>query len=370
MKASSRNLAIAFSLIIIALIFYYFSDIVTYILLAWVFSMIGQRLMHFYQARLKIGKFQAGAGFCAILTIVTYLLLFGALIWLFVPPIVEQARNLASVDYTAIAQTLEEPMRQINNQLHRLGILDPGEQSAEEQLKDAFKEWFEPSKLGDFFGSLIGFAGNFVMTIFSVVFIAFFFLKEQGLFVKLLVGAMPSQYETHVKQAVEEISRMLGRYFWGVLVQVTIITIAVSLTLKLLGIKNALLIGFFAALINVIPYLGPLIGASFGIFITISSNLELEFYTEMVPLLLKVVAVFGMMQLLDNMILQPYIFSNSVLAHPLEIFIIIMIGAQMGGVFGMILAIPVYTIIRVIARVFFSRYQIVRNLTDSMASGK
>ena len=133
--------------------------------------------------------------------------------------------------------------------------------------------------------------------------------------------------------------------------------------------KNALLIGFFAAVINVIPYLGPLIGAVFAIFITISSNLDLEFYSEMMPLLLKVVAVFGAMQMLDNFILQPYIFSNSVLAHPLEIFIIILIGAKLNGITGMILAIPVYTILRVIARVFLSEYKIVQKLTGGIEEG-
>ena len=146
----------------------------------------------------------------------------------------------------------------------------------------------------------------------------------------------------------------------------TIITIFVSVFLSILGIKNALLIGFFAALINVIPYLGPMIGAAFGVFITISSNLDLEFYNEMLPLLVKVVIVFASMQMLDNFLLQPFIFSNSVLAHPLEIFIIILVGAKLGGILGMVLAIPVYTVLRVVARVFLSEFKIVQKITGGM----
>ena len=130
--------------------------------------------------------------------------------------------------------------------------------------------------------------------------------------------------------------------------------------------KNALLIALFAALINVIPYLGPIIGAAFGVLITISSNLDISFYAEMLPLLGKVVFVFGCMQLLDNFILQPFIFSNSVKAHPLEIFLIILIGAQLAGIPGMILAIPTYTVVRVIAKIFLSKYRLVKGITQNM----
>ena len=159
---------------------------------------------------------------------------------------------------------------------------------------------------------------------------------------------------------------MLTRYFGGIVIQMTIITVFVSGLLGVLGVENALLIGFFAALINVIPYVGPLIGAAFGLIITISSNLDLEFYTEMLPMLLKVGTVFGAMQMLDNFLLQPWIFSNSVMAHPLEIFIVILMGAQLNGIGGMVLAIPFYTVLRVIARVFLSEFRLVQKITGRM----
>ncbi len=366
MRTSSRNWAIGITILAFLAIFYFFSDIVAYILIAWVFSMIGQPLMGFYQRKLQFGKFKAGPTVCAVLTIFSFLIIFGVIIMFFIPPIVEQARNLTGVDYTAITKSLEHPLEQINEQLVRLGINEPGGLRAEDRLKNNLKTWFEPAQIGNFFGSVIGFAGNFVITIFSVLFILFFFLKEQGLFLRLFTSVVPNDSETYVSNAIDEISRMLTRYFGGVLVQVTIIAVIVSLALTLLGIQNALLIGFFAAIINVIPYIGPIIGAAFGTFITISSNLDLEFYTQMLPLIMKVIGVFVGMQMLDNFILQPYIFSNSVLAHPLEIFIIVLVGAQLNGIVGMVLAIPVYTVFRVIAKVFLSQYKIVQRLTEGM----
>ena len=287
------------------------------------------------------------------------------MIWLFVPLVVEQARNLAEVDYNAISQALSEPMAQLNDQLHRFGLIEANE-SATEELNLAFKSWFKPKQIGNFFSILIGVFGNFIITLFSIIFITFFFLKEQGLFGNFITALAPQQYEQETRNALNSITTLLTRYFGGILIQMTIITLFVSVALGVLGIKNALLIGFFAALINVIPYLGPMIGAMFGVFITISSNLDLEFYTEMLPLLIKVVCVFAAMQLLDNIVLQPYIFSNSVRAHPLEIFIVILLGAQINGIVGMVLAIPVYTAIRVIAKEFLSEFKIVQQITRKM----
>ena len=365
MKNTSRYIAIAVSLITVSAIFYFFSNIVAYVLIAWVLSLIGQPLMQFFQQKIKIGRSQAGPSFSAVLTILSYFVVFMVLIWLFVPLIVEQARNLAEVDYNAIAQALNEPLSQMNEQLHRLGLLESHE-SATEELNIALRSWFRPTQIGNFFSILIGVFGNFLITLFSIVFITYFFLKEQGLFANLITALAPQQYEKETRNALNSITHLLTRYFGGILIQISIITLFVSVLLGILGVKNALLIGFFAALINVIPYLGPLIGATFGVFITISSNLGLDFYSELLPLLVKVVAVFAAMQLLDNIVLQPYIFSNSVRAHPLEIFIVILIGSQINGITGMVLAIPVYTVFRVIAKEFLSEFKIVQQITHRM----
>jgi len=157
-----------------------------------------------------------------------------------------------------------------------------------------------------------------MIAILSVLFISFFFLKEQGLFDKILGSIVPNEYEGETVQAINESSQLLVRYFIGILSQITVITVVVSVGLTLMGINNALLIAFFAALMNVIPYVGPLFGATFGIIITISSHLDLPFYSGMLPLLVKVLIVFAIMQLLDNFVLQPTIFGRSVKAHPCD----------------------------------------------------
>jgi predicted PurR-regulated permease PerM len=177
---------------------------------------------------------------------------------------------------------------------------------------------------------------------------------------------VPTGYEHQTKQAVDETSKLLIRYFVGILTQIIIIILIVSIGLTFFGVKNALLIAFFAALMNVIPYIGPIIGVFFAVILTLSSNTEIPFYTEMIPLLFRVMGVFAFMQLIDNILLQPNIFSKSVKAHPLEIFIVVMMGAKIGGIAGMVLAIPFYTAFRVIGKVFLSEFKVIQKLTRNM----
>lgn len=366
-SAINKYLALAFGFLAFAFLMYYFSNIVTYVLVAWVLSMLGQPLMQFFNSNLRFGDLRFGNNLSAIFVLVIYLVVFSLLVVLFVPLIVEQAAQLANVDFNAIAQALDPPIQHLNEWLAKYGVSEPVS-SPGQQLRETLFGKFDPSRIANFFSSIITIATGFLIDFFSVVFITFFFLKEQGLFVNFLVAIFPGQYEGQIRHAVQDASRLLTRYFGGILLQVTIITTVVTIGLSLLGIPNALLIGLFAALINVIPYVGPIIGGIFGIFVTISSHLDMDFYTQLLPLIFKVAAVFAGMQLLDNFILQPFIFSNSVLAHPLEIFIVILMGAQINGITGMVLAIPSYTVIRLIARVFLSEFRIVQKMVGGMES--
>ena len=183
---------------------------------------------------------------------------------------------------------------------------------------------------------------------------------------EFVASLMPQEYDGRTRRVIDEVSELLTRYFRGVLVQITLITFLLSGLLTLVGVRNAFLIAFFAALINVIPYIGPIIGMVFGVLMTISSSLDLDFYSQMLPLIWRVVGAFAFVQLLDNFIFQPFILGSRVLAHPLEIFIIVMVGAKIGGIPGMVLAIPTYTVLRVVARVFLSEFTIVKKLTRRM----
>jgi len=410
-------------LLLVGVLLYYFSDIVIYIALAWVVSMIGNPLMQFL-------KKYVNKNIAAVLTLSTFVLVLTVLVSIFIPPLMTQAKNLAKIDYKNVAQTLEEPLEDWRNWLVEKGLIldeeiadtfstkvvkskeervvtqwvnldslkvahgdttrldgsrlalivnvnhpsdDPLVKEEPEEHQSFFEnaqanivQFLNPRRITGVFSSVIGFFSNLLIAVMSILFISFFFLREQGLFDRMLASVVPNEYEVQTVQAINESSKMLIRYFLGVLTQITVITIFVSLVLTFLGVKNALLIAFFAALMNVIPYVGPLFGATFGAIITISSNLDLPFYSAMLPLLIKVLAVIAIMQLLDNFILQPTIFGRSIKAHPLEIFIVVLIGAKLGGILGMVVAIPAYTILRVIGKVFFSEFKVVQRITAGL----
>jgi predicted PurR-regulated permease PerM len=364
MMKYSRYIVLGLSFLLAAFLIYVFRAIVSYILIAWVLSMIGQPIVVFLKNKVKIGKFRMGPNLSAAITLLLYFFVFAIFILLFVPLVIDQAANLTDVDYKEIADALSQPFNELQLRLERYGVNT--DEPLEVLLQNSLAGYFNPGDIANIFADVLSVAGNLLIGIFSVAFITFFFLKEEGLFVRVVTGVVAKSYRHRVAHAIEDISKLLSRYFAGILIQITIITVFVSVSLNLLGVNNALLIGLFAALINVIPYLGPLIGAAFGVLITISSNLDLSFYNEMLPMIFKVMGVFATMQLMDNFILQPFIFSNSVKAHPLEIFLVILIGAQVQGIIGMVLAIPTYTVIRVVAREFLNRFEIVQRITSGM----
>lgn len=360
----NRNILWFLGAALAAGVVYYFADIVTYLLLAWVLSMLGSPLMAFFQRRLRVGRFRVGPVSAALLTILTFYLVLVGILMLFVPTIVAQARNLAGVDYQALGDNLKVPFLNLDIQAHSVGLLDPGESLAT-KTQELLSEWFRPTLLGDFVGSFLAVAGNVVVTFTAVTFILFFFLKEKSLFLDILNAVVPNEQETKVRQAVQESSDVLTRYFGGLLVQVSAFSMMVTVLLWIMGVDNALLIGAFGGIFNVIPYVGPILGLIFGCFITASSHLDVDM-ALMLPMLLKVVVTFMATQFVDNNILGPMIFSKSVQAHPLEIFIVVLVAAKIGGVVGMVLGIPVYTVMRVIGRVFFSQFKVVQRLTDHL----
>lgn len=360
----NKYVLIVLGLVLIGFLFWYFSEILTYILIAWVFSMIGSPLMNLFQ-KIKIGKFQVGSTISAGLTILTFFLGIIVFISLFVPLLIEQAKNLGKVDYNSIATALSEPLTYINELADKYG-LKIGNRTPTEQVEQTLANYFQPNTISNWMSSILGAAGSALIGFFSIIFITFFFLKESQLFTKTIQNLTPNWADDQISNVVSESSNMLTRYFGGIVLQIFIITLGLFIGLSILHVPNALLIAFLASLFNVIPYVGPIIGGALGIFLTLTSNLDLEFYNQMLPLLGKVAIVFAVMQMVDNFILQPFIFSNRVYAHPLEIFVVVLVGAQVAGVVGMVIAIPVYTVIRIIAKNFLSEFHIIQNITKGL----
>jgi len=319
--------------------------------------------------KIEVRTWTPGPSLRAILTLCIFILMGMGLFALFVPPIIEQATNLSQVDYQKVGKRVDNMFNGVSGYLERFDIVETTEgESAIENIVTRAAEYLEVSKIFSGITNIFGLASNVLITLFSVFFIAFFFLKDDALFKEIIEAIIPDKYLERVMRSISYSIHMVSNYFSGVFLQITWVTIFVSAVLWAFGIENALLIGFFAALVNVIPYVGPIIGAIFGLLLTVTGNLDANFQQEILPDMIVVAGTFIAMQVLDNSLMQPLIFSKSVKAHPLEIFAVVLIGGQLGGILGMIIAIPLYTVLRVFASVFFREYKIVRELTRKMES--
>ena len=231
---------------------------------------------------------------------------------------------------------------------------------------------FDVSKLSSFIGSATSFLSSFGIGLFSVVFIGFFFIKDDDLFTRIVCALVPDKHEQNAAEAIADIGSLLSRYFIGVVIEVTGVALVNFLGLWLiarLGMNAAIGIAFLTGILNIIPYVGPLLGGAIGTLL----GLILK-YSSVVPIGLDVnfwaftiilIAIFAFTQLIDNFLYQPVIYSTSIKSTPLEIFIVLLIVGHMGGPLAMIVAIPCYTVVRVIAFRFFRHIKAIRRLIPS-----
>lgn len=308
-------------------------------------------------------KVQLPPAISALLTLLIFVSVVVLIGRMFIPLISKEIEILSSISMNDVYHVLRGPLKAIEEWGTGLDLKVSGEANERELIRGFLFNHTRIDQVPNFFSQIAGGVGSSIMAIFSILFISFFLLKDTWIVDNAIDVLSPDAYRERVFRVVKKSRETLSRYFLGLLVQVSIITILVTFGLSIVGIENALIIGLFAGLMNVIPYLGPIIGIVFGLLIAISTNLNMNFQTELVPLILEVISVFGFVQLFDNFITQPVVFSKSINAHPLEIFLVILIAGNVGGISGMVLAVPAYSIIRVIAAEFFGEFRLVQSMT-------
>jgi predicted PurR-regulated permease PerM len=289
-------------------------------------------------------------------------LLFG-LISLFIPLIAEQGNNLSLLDIGAFEEKLELLYREVSSYFGR--PVPPLEEFIKDQELNLI-EGLEVGFIPQFLNSVMSVLSNLSIGLFSVLFISFFFLKDSKLLQKVIVSLVPDDQEQGIINSIHKIKILLSRYFVGLLVQLSVLFLIYTITLLLVGIDNPLVIAFLCALFNVIPYLGPIIGAVIMVLLTMTSQLGADFSSAILPDVGWVLLGVVIGQLIDNFFSQPLIYSSSVRSHPLEIFLVIIIAGLLFGIVGMILAIPGYTVIKVIFKEFLADNKIVRQLTKNI----
>ena len=351
-----RALGVVLAIILVLFFLFKIQSVIVYIAVAAVISLIGRPIILFLRKRLKLSNTLA-----VVVTMVLLLSLLVGLVGLFIPLIVEQGHNLALLNIEQLQINIEDLYDQIITYFQFNNI------DVEQSIKDSnLLSKLDFALIPNFLNSFISGLGSFSIGLFSVLFISFFFLKDSKLFEDGIMTFVPNGNEERSSRSITAIKDLLSRYFVGLIFQILILFIIYTIVLLIFDIDNAIVIAFLCALLNLVPYVGPLVSGFLMLLLSMSSNLGESFSDVILPKTTYVMIGFIVAQLVDNFFSQPYIFSKSVKSHPLEIFLVIIISGILFGIVGMIVAIPTYTAMKVILKEFLSDYNIVQKLTKGL----
>lgn len=326
-----------------------------YMLIAGIVSLIGRPINQLLTKRLKLKNILASS-----ITIVFLMWILVSIFSLFVPLLVQQGENLSLLEVNELKGNIETLIQEIGTYFN----LDNSFWQQQFSVDNLFQN-VNFGLLPELLNQTLELLGGFTIGLFSVVFILFFFLKDSHLQERIILALVNDEVTDRVEKSIEKTKGLLSRYFLGLLLQISILLIIYSLVLAIFDVENAFIIAFLCALLNLIPYLGPIIGGVLMLLLTMSSFMGADFSTVILPKTGYVMIGFVIGQLVDNFFSQPFIFSNSVKSHPLEIFIVILASGTLLGPVGMIIAIPLYTTIKVIAQEFMAENKIVKSLTKN-----
>lgn len=368
MKETLRNILIICGILVLLACAWFFRNIVVYILVSGVFSIMGRPLVDLF-CRLRIKKWTFPRSLAALLTL---LVIWGVIILffaIFIPLVTRQIDYFSTIDSEKIVQLVAGPINKVENIFRAINKDITRDLSIEDYIVEKVSGVLNIAMIQNFIGSLIGILGNVIIAVFSITFITFFFLKDQRLFFESILMWAPEKYTENVRRALFSIKKLLTRYFIGIVIQSTCIMILVTIGMTIAGIdfQQALVMGLIIGILNVIPYAGPWIGLLIAIIMGVASHINQDFTTVVVPLVYYMILVEAIVHLIDNIVFQPVIFSNSVKAHPLEIFIVVLAAGFAAGIPGMILGIPAYTVLRVFAREFFYNFKAVQKITSGLS---
>ena len=345
-------------------VLWYFREVVAYILISAVLAIVGRPLVGLL-CSVQIGRWHLPRWVSAVITLLLLWLVLGGVMLLITPLVAQKIYELSLLDLDAALKNIEAPLSSLQSYIATIFALPESELSISQQIIEYVHQFLNDGTLNASLSSVVRTSISGVVAIFSVSFITFFFLKEDGLFSAMVSAIFPEKYSRNVHRAIDKVSILLSRYFTGIMTESLIISSIITVVLCLFGmpLKDACFIAVIMGLFNVVPYAGPAVGGLVSVFVGIVSPMmgcTIEYTLGVI------IGTLVVVKLVDDFVLQPFIYSSKVKAYPLEIFIVILMAGSVGGVVGLLVAVPSYTVIRVFAKEFFSEVSLVRKLTKEI----
>ena len=350
------------SLLAVLAFIYVFTKVVIYLLIASVLSLLAQPLMKLY-SKIKFKNHELPNSVLSILSLFSILTGLSLLIYWIFPILVGEIQFLATLNFNQVFGEVLDQFPSLKNLLSNFG----SKEEISAAIINQMEKLFSLNNIGEMLNSFISTIGSVLGGTLAVLFISFFFLKDRGMVYKGILLITPTNFEENIIDILHNSKTLLSKYFVGLLIDILIVSLVVSLSMYFAGIKNAFIIGIFTGLMNVIPYLGPFISVTFASLLGVTGCIESQEMQEIGSTLTKILMILATVNILDAFILQPFIFSSTVKAHPLEIFLVILMAATVAGIWGMVIAIPTYTFLRIVAKEFLSHLKFFKKLTASIS---
>jgi predicted PurR-regulated permease PerM len=308
-------------------VFSFFSDLFLILILSFVMMMVLKPV---------VDKFE-NLGISRTVSILAIYLVFGGvsfgLLFTLYPILVTQITQItASFD----AQNLSRMLRQLGDSVSRqLPFVTSDDVIAK------FNTLVMAA--GNTAATSIASAAGFAASLLVVPFIGFFLLHDYYVFQKKFIENVPNKYFEMSLKVIRTLEEQLSKYIRGTCIESLLVGIVYIISYSVLGINYAIVLGLIGGITNIIPFAGPFIGAIPVVLISIMQCGDLHM---LIPIIISTVVV----QQIDQILIQPAVFSKIMSIHPLVMFLVILIGNEVLGVTGMVLAVPIYTIITVTAR--------------------
>ncbi|MDZ7772093.1 MAG: AI-2E family transporter [Balneolaceae bacterium] len=325
-----RSILALAGIVVLGMVLYNFGVLVGYAVIAMIFSYILDPVVNRMQT----------AGMNRTVAITLAMLGVGLiLVWIstnIIPVIGNQMVELAAQLNIQNIQTIAQ---QVENRLVAQFSFLP-DRFLSDNITDVLRELFTVGEVPAAVGNLIGIFTNLFAASLIIPFATFFFLKDGSKIRRDILSLVPNKYFETTLSLVDKIEARLGHYFRTVMLQSVLVALTSFLGLTIAGLNNSLSVGIAVGVANTIPYFGPVIGYFLSAVVSI---IEVGDFSLVLPCVLAILCV----QILDNVVFQPMLFSRSADMHPVAILFIIMIGAEVAGILGMLIAIPIATMVKI-----------------------
>lgn len=267
--------------------------------------------------------------------LVSFLIVFSSISVLLTSLVPIVANQLGEMTQQITADTVAEWATAIEVSIRRFLPIVP-EGTVHAGFARISKQLFAEAGLATVITYMVDLFTNLLFGVLIVPIVAFFLLKDAMLLRRRLMQYVPNRFFEIVLGLVEKIQSRIGRYVSGLLIQIVAVTLTALTALLFTDLEYPLVLAIFTGVANTIPYFGPIAGFTAGTLMALGQTGDFS----IVPGLLIAMSIT---QFIDNSFFQPFIFSRAVRTHPLVILFVVLIGAQLNGIVGMLLALPITT---------------------------